>query len=144
MKKNKKKQKNNYLIFLSFFLIIAIISSMFLIINLKDKYSGEYIKHTATLSNKECYKTNVDNNSPVVCDLFVNYKIDNKEYKNIKFNTFKSRSQIGEEIEIYYNKNKPEIVTNFDNIPLSLLSIIINLTIIITVILKNKKRRTKK
>lgn len=138
-----KNSKNILLIIIIILFIPIIISCISLTTNLIHKYNGEYIEHYAILSDKKCYKISSDNNSPKTCDLYINYKINNKEYKNIKFNTFKARSQIGEKIEIYYNKNNPEIVTNFDNIPISLLSLIINLTIIIIIVLKNKKGEQK-
>ena len=134
-----EKSKNIVLII---FLIPIIISSIFLTINLKDKYNGEYIEHTAILSDKKCYKISSDNNSPKICDLYINYEINNKEYKNVKFDTFKANFKKGDKIKIYYNKNNPEIITNFDEIQISSLVLIMNLTIILIISLnKNKEKR---
>ena len=71
------------------FLMFAIISSIFITIGIfttvsyyQKTNSEDYIKHNAIISDIECHTVRRNGETRRDCDAFVNYEINNKEYKN--------------------------------------------------------------
>ena len=109
-------------------------------------YNGEYTKTIATISEKKCITTKsiIDKQDTTSCEVFIDYKVNLEEYKNIKLNYNDHSLKKGKKIEIYYNKNNPkEIITiknSISGIFISLFGLIL-LFINFLIIKENKKQK---
>lgn len=106
-----KVLKTMFFIFTSVASIFIIIGACFTFSYFQKINSEDYIKHTATISDIECHTVRRHGETRRDCDAFVNYKINNKEYNNIRLNFYSSTMNINDTIEIYYNKNNPKELT---------------------------------
>lgn len=106
-------------------LIICIIALVFVVASvvLMNAPKKELIETNGTIV--KFVENYADNGEYESTDTYIDYSVNGKEYKNVKYGAYDSKMKIGDEVVVLYDENDPTFIQTpgSDFVPLAVLGI---------------------